>query len=268
MESYKITLEFCGMEKEGTHVRLDDFIAELGRFSGIARNAEDVISGNAERSIYYRITDLTHNSPARVTIEACVKENQPDRREATLKEISSTMNKLKKGEQIKGENRFYLVDSMRYFAEPVGIKLSRLNVIFGNDKINLDEEFKARAALYVAPEESCTSTARGMLDAINIHGVDRIFWLYPEIGASKVQCLFPEKLFEMAKTALGKRVEVAGVFKYKVNAPYPHLAEVEEMMVFPSNDELPTFKDLFGIDPEMTNGLSCDDYIRKVRSAN
>ena len=68
--------------------------------------------------------------------------------------------------------------------------------------------------------------------------------------------------------ALGMRIEVTGIFKYKVNAPYAHLAEVEDLIVLPLDDELPTFKDLFGIDPEMTNGLSSEDYIRKVRSAN
>ena len=268
MGYYKITLEICGTEKDGTHVRLDDFVTELGRFAEIARNAEEVISGRASRSIYYRVVDLKHSSPAAVTLEACVRNPKYDIREATLNEISNTMTKLKKGDEIKGNQRFYLVDSMRNFAEPVGTRITRLSVVFEKERINLDQEFKARAALYVAPEESCVSAAVGMLEAINIHGAERVFWLYPEIGPRKVQCIFPEKLLEPAKMALGQRVEVMGVFRYKVNAPYPHLAEVNDMTVFPPNDELPTFKDLFGIDPQITNGLSCEDYIRLVRSEN
>lgn len=268
MGSYKIILEIGGSDKEEKHVRLNDFITELGRFAEIARNAEEVISGTPTRSIYYRVTDLKHSSPASVTLEACTKNPQFDIREATLREISNTMTKLKKGEEIKGDYRFYLVDSMRNFVEPLGTRISHLSITFDEEKINLDQEFKARAALYVAPEESCESTARGMLDAINIHGTEKVFWLYPEIGPTKVQCIFPKELLEQAKMALGRRVEVTGVFKYKVNAPYAHTAEINDLMVFPPDDELPTFKDLFGIYPEMTNGLSCDDYIRKVRSEN
>lgn len=97
---------------------------------------------------------------------------------------------------------------------------------------------------------------------------DRVFWLYPEIGPTKIQCLFSQDLFERAKMALGRRVEVDGLFRYKVNAPYPHLADVKEMTVFPYESDLPTFDDLFGIDPGITNGLSCEDYIRNIRSEN
>jgi len=268
MDNYKITLEI-GNDIEGKNVRLTDFITELTRFTEVARNAEEVISGRSTRTIYYRVINLTHSSPASVTVEACVKDTQFDIREDTLEEISNTMTKLKKGEEIKGSNRFDLVDSMRNFAEPVGTKISHLRVIIGGrHEINLDKEFKARATLYVAPEESCVSTSRGMLDIINIHGADRVFWLYPEIGPNRIQCMFPDKLFDKARMALGMRIEVTGIFKYKVNAPYAHLAEVEDLIVLPLDDDLPTFKDLFGIDPEMTDGLSSEDYIRKVRSAN
>lgn len=268
MENYKITLEI-GNDTEGKNVRLADFVTELTRFTEVAGHAEEVISGRSTRTIYYRVINLTHSSPASVTLEACVKDPRFDIREGTLKEISNTMTKLKKGEEIKGSDRFDLVDSMRNFSDPVGTKISHLRVIFGGkNEINIDNEFKARAALYVAPEESCESTARGMLDIINIHGHDRVFWLYPEIGPNKIQCIFPDKLFDKARMALGMRVEVTGMFKYKVNAPYAHLAEVEDLIVLPLDDELPTFKDLFGIDPDMTNGLSSEDYIRKIRSAN
>ena len=268
MKSYKITLEL-GNDKEGGNIRLSDFVTELTRFTEVARNAEEVVSGRSIRTIYYRVTSLRHSSPARVTLEACVKDPQFDIREDTLKEISSTMKKLKKGSEIKGGDRFHLVDSMKNFADPVGTKISHLKVIIGGGKkISLDEDFKVRANLYVAPEESCESTARGMLDAINIHGPDRKFWLYPEIGPSKIQCMFPENMFETAKTALGRRVEITGNFRYKVNAQYAHLAEVGEMVIFPPDEELPTFNDLFGIDPDLTMGLSCEEYVRNIRSGN
>lgn len=268
MGSYKITLELCGAEKEERHVRLNDFIAQLTRFMEIARHAEEVTAGRASRSIYYRVTDLKHSSPATVTIEACTRDPKYDIRGATLKEIANTMRKVKMGEEIKGNDRFYLVDSMRSFAEPLGKGISQLNVIFDKEKIGVDQAFKARAILYVSPEESCRATFRGMLDIINIHGGDKVFWLYPEIGPTKIQCTFPEDLFELAKIALGKRVDVKGVFKYRTNAPYPHAADIEGMEVLPPDEELPTFKDLFGIEPEMTGGLSCEDYIRVIRGEN
>jgi len=183
-------------------------------------------------------------------------------------EISDTMEKLKKGQQIEGNRKFYLIESIRNFTDPVGKRIGGLTVIFGKKIISMDQEFKTRANLYVAPEESCYSTFRGMLDVINVHGPQRIFWLYPDIGPHKIQCIFPNELLELAKMSLGKRVEVEGTFKYKVNAPFPYAADVKSMLTFPPNDELPTFKEMLGIAPDLTLGLSCEDYIRQIRSEN
>jgi hypothetical protein len=266
MKNYRITLALDGLDSEGGYIRLNDFIAELGRFVEIARQAEDVVSNKTSRSIYYRIVDLKHSSPASITLEARAKDPKFDIRAAILDEIADTMTKLKSGEEIKGRERFYLIESIKNFADPIGKNISRLNVFFDQNKINLDQEFKARANLYVAPEESCKASFRGMLDIINIHGPEKLFWLYPEIGPHKIQCTFPERLFETAKMALGKRVEIVGLFNYKINAPYPHAAEVDDMSTLPPDAELPNFKDLLGIDPDFTSGLSSEDYIRKIRN--
>jgi len=267
MKDYKITIALCGIDKEGGYIRLGDFIGELQRFAEIARNAEEVVSGKMSNSIYYRIIDLKHSSPASVTIQACVKDPKYDIREATIKEITETMKKLQTGEEIKGHEKFNLVESIRNFAEPVGKRISHVQVVFEKDKVNVDQEFRARVNLYTAPEETAHSSFRGMLDIINIHN-QNAFWLYPEIGPNKIQCTFPDKLFELAKASLGRKVEVTGLFKYKMNAPYPHAAEVDSMVTLPSDDELPTFKDLFKIDPDITGGLSSEDYIRKLRGEN
>lgn len=130
--------------------------------------------------------------------------------------------------------------------------------------IYLNPEFKARVNLFVVPEECCQAIFRGMLDMINIH-YEKIFYLYPEIGPTRIQCSFEVALFETAKSALGKRVEVEGIFKYKIRAPYPYAAEVNKINILPEDHELPTFKDILGIDPDITGGLRSEDYIRKIR---
>jgi hypothetical protein len=267
MKDHKITLTFEGTE-EGGHIRLNDFLNELSKFIEITRKAEELVSSRVSRSIYYRIVDLKHTSPASLTLEACLKDPNYDIREAIHKEIFSTMDKLQKGEDIREKERFYLVESIRDFSDPIGKHVSKLNVIGNGNVINVSEEFKARAHLFTAPEESCHSTFRGMLDIINIHGPEKLFWLYPEIGPTRIQCKFHAGLFEDAKTALGKRVEVQGLFKYKIRAPYPHEAEVDNLETLPSDHELPTLKDLLGIDPDITGGLSSEDYIRKIRDAS
>ncbi len=267
MKDHKITLTFEGTE-EGGHVRLNDFINELNKFINITKKAEEFVSSRFNRSIYYRIVDLKHDSPASLTLEACLKDKKYDIREDIHKEIFYTMDKLQKGEEIPERERFYIVESIRDFSDPIGKHVSKLNVAGNGNVIDISEEFKARANLFTAPEESCHSSFRGMLDIINIHGPEKLFWLYPEIGPTRIQCKFNVDLFEQAKSALGKRVEVQGIFKYKIRAPYPHEAEIDTLDPLPSDEDLPSFKDLMGIDPEITGGLSSEDYIRKIRDAS
>ncbi len=268
MKNYRVTLTIEGDPKEHGDVRLDTFISELARFADVARKAEEVISDkDKQHSIYYRVVNLRRSSPARVTLEACAKDPSYDVREAVHTEIAQTMKRLSTGEEIKGRERFYLIESIRNFVDPIGKKVSTLNVSFDRKIIRLDEKFKARADIYVAPEEIGRSYFTGMLDAINIHGPNRMFYMYPLVGPNKIQCIFPDRLLGGAKKSLGERVKVTGQFRYKLNAPYPHSAEVETIEPFPPEGELPSFIDLFGVEPDLTNGLPSVEYVRRIRDA-
>jgi hypothetical protein len=264
MKEHKITLTVDGTDVGG-YVRLSDFLHELSTFIEVARKAEELVSSHLSRSIYYRVVDLKLLSPASVTLEACTKNPKYDIREAIHDEIFKTMEKLQRGEEIKEKEKFYLVESIKDFAEPVGKKVSKLNLSREGNIIYLNPEFKARVNLFVVPEESCHAIFRGMLDMINIH-YEKLFYLYPEIGPTRIQCRFDVELFEAAKSALGKRVEVEGIFKYKIRAPYPYAAEVNKIDMLPEDHELPTFKEILGIDPNITGGLLSEDYIRKIRN--
>lgn len=269
MKDYKVTLILEGDPSERGDVRLETFIGELAKFADIARKAEEFVSGgNTQSSMYYRIINLQRSSPATVTLEACTKKPDLDLREIVHAEISDTMKRLGSGEEIRGRERFYLVDSIKHFVDPVGSKrLSLLNISIDNNVVYLDEKFKARVDIYVAPEEFSRSYFTGMLDAINIHGASRIFYMYPLVGPNRIQCIFPDSLLDKAKKSLGARVKVTGQFIYKLNSPYPHSAEVEEIDPFPPEHELPSFGDLLGIEHDLTGGLSSEDYVRAIRDA-
>jgi hypothetical protein len=268
MKNYRVTLTLEGDPSEQGYVRLDAFINELSCFTEIAKRAEELVAEkNGQSSIYYRVVDLKRSSPSAVTLEACLKDPEYDIREPVHAEIVDTMQRLEKGEDIKGREKFYLINSIKHFVDPVGKKISKLNISIDKNVVYLDEKFKARVDIYVAPEETSSSYFTGMLDAINIHGASKLFYIYPLVGPTKIQCLFPNHLLEKAKASLGSRIKVTGQFKYKLNAPYPHYAEVEDIETFPPDDELPAFIDLLGIEPDLTNGASPEEYIRNIRNA-
>ena len=100
-----------------------------------------------------------------------------------------------------------------------------------------------------------------MLEQINIHDGANVFSIYPEIGPSRVQCHFGPSLFDKAISAVGERVSVSGTFKYKPEENFPYAVDVDDIDIYPREDELPTFDDLRGIAPDATGDILSEDFI-------
>lgn len=268
MEEHIITLTLEGSPEDNGNVRLTDFINELEKFLEVSRRAEEVVSGRETRSIYYKIIGMSHSSPASIKLQACARDANYDIRSSVRREVVTSINQIDNKEDIKDKNRFHLIESLGHLTDPVGKRVKKLYLAWDSKPINLTQEFNARVNLYVVPEETCRSVFRGMLNLIDIHGNRMVFAIFPEIGPNRIQCIFPADLFEGAKKALGRRVEVFGTFHYKVNAHYPHAAEIDKIDILELDDDLPTFDDIIGIDKGLTGGLSSEDYIEKIRHEN
>ena len=106
-----------------------------------------------------------------------------------------------------------------------------------------------------------------MLEQINIHLGANTFYIYPDIGPKEITCRFPNRLFDDAVSAVGKRVEVFGTLQYRVGVPFPHLIEVDNVEAFPPDYELPDWDDLRGRAPDATGELSSEAFIRELRDA-
>ena len=53
--------------------------------------------------------------------------------------------------------------------------------------------------------------------------------------------------------------------RYKAAAPFPHEIAVEDLETLPEEHELPTFAELRGAVPNLTQGLTSEEYIRQIR---
>jgi hypothetical protein len=105
-----------------------------------------------------------------------------------------------------------------------------------------------------------------MLDQINVHLGANTFHIYPEVGARKVTCHFPSKLFDDAVSAVGRRVEISGTLHYRAGASFPHQISVTSIEAFPPEYELPDWDDLRGRAPNATGGLSSEAFVRELRN--
>jgi hypothetical protein len=89
------------------------------------------------------------------------------------------------------------------------------------------------------------------------------FRVWEEVTGQAVICRFGAGLFEQVKQALGRRVLVYGMMiSNAIGAPTS--IAVEDIELYPSEEELPTIEEISGIVPNLTEGKSLAEYLRDV----
>jgi hypothetical protein len=63
----KVTIRLIGSDNDLQHVQFTDFLTQLHAVRIALENVERVISGYDRPSVYFRVTNLSHSSPATIT---------------------------------------------------------------------------------------------------------------------------------------------------------------------------------------------------------
>ncbi|HEX3526235.1 MAG TPA: hypothetical protein VH988_04140 [Thermoanaerobaculia bacterium] len=106
---------------------------------------------------------------------------------------------------------------------------------------------------------------RGKLEAINLHGSANVFEIYPHAGPSRVNCHFPSVLVKEAVGAVNRYVEIHGTLRYRTNDSYPFAVEVSRIVTLEDEEDMPTFDELLGSAPNLTDGTPAEDWVAHRR---
>lgn len=240
MENFpRITIQMEGLVQEGGHLRLNDFLRRLEDWKKIL-NQIDHFSPSGERAeVYYRVVDLSHSSPATITLEA-VPVRKKKKKAASRAAVRARPNKLvqviktiqKKGEA-PGDVDPDTLAAMRSVvpSESNGISMARIQ--FESSSVDLDQVFTKNLNNLIEGEEYSMGSVEGRLEALNIHGPKYSCVLYSEIGPQKVHCYFPAFKKSEVIAAIGKFVRVTGRKHFRGKVPYPYMIDLKEMEVLP-----------------------------------
>jgi hypothetical protein len=262
---YRISLSIEGLASEDGHVLAPDFLRAVQLLLAILKRIERQVTRGAEKdSIYFRVVDLSHSSPATVVLQAQTVTPSQDQRHALLERFFSVLGRVESG-SLQGRFDYPMLASIRDMTRPVGRTLAALKVSGMGKVIPFDERFRANIETVLAPEQTYPGTIRGVLEAINVHDGANVFRIFPDVGPSKVACHFPASLERDAVQAIRRFVEVTGILKYKTAADYPHEVEVRGLEVLPLEEDLPSLSDLRGTAPECTGALLSEEFIRSLR---
>jgi len=261
----KIVIKFEGKDIEDRHVRLSEFVSRLESLYKLLRQIDLNITGEKSPTVYYQITNLSHDSPASVEIEAKPEPKHIDRSEAVLDKFYFGFDRIIKSQQVPDDFPYEILDAYKTFIEHPLKELSSFDIVRDGERLSITDDIVYTLDKAISGEFKNEGTMSGVLEAINIHGGNNKFTIYPLAGPHKVVCHFPSSQLVEAISAVNKHVSVQGTFKYRSKAFHPYEVEVKEIEVFPDDDELPSLSSLRGIAPNATGDIDSVKFVRELR---
>lgn len=265
MAGQTITIQIKGDEIDEEHVRFSEFVEQLDRLRNALKRVDHLVSGSEEKSVYYRIIDLRHSSPATLALEAKPLEQQKDYSAIVVDKFLSGLRQIEKTGKAPADFDIPTLEAFKGLTKMLQKHISEVTIGNGDYTVTLTRELGDRIDQIIGPDEIMEGSIAGMLELINIHNKTNKFHIYPAVGPRKVVCQFPAHLLNKALSAINRHVNVIGKLKYKQRDSYPYGVAVSEIEIYPPDEELPSLEDIRGIEPNVTGDMSSEDFIRSMR---
>jgi hypothetical protein len=263
-----LTIQLEGSLDDDGNVRLEDFLEELGAIKTALKHTELIVAGKPN-TVYYRVVDLTHSSPSSVRIEAVAQrreyQNIPRR---VVRRFATSLRMIQRRHRAPRDFNLETLEAFRNIYNPLGKKLRKVTITEDEKqkKASINQAFDDALNRIIGHDERERGSMLGKLEALNVHLGNRVFFIYPTVGASKVTCKFvgPE-LRDKVLASAGKYVRVDGWIVFKSKAKFPHAMDVQEIETFPQ--DFSKLSDIRGIAPDATKGERSEDFVRELRDA-
>jgi hypothetical protein len=171
MTTQRITIQLQGSDEDGGHVRLTDLIQQLEAVRTALKHTERLVTGTEERALYYRVVDLSHNSPATIVLEAVLTKPQL-RASIPLRTVNSFFRNLR---QISNKGRVPskvdvpALESYQALGSGLDKNIRHIKITNDSASIEINEPFQDKVAEIIGPDEFVEGSLTGMLEWLNIH---------------------------------------------------------------------------------------------------
>lgn len=265
MNGNKISFTIEGTDENRGHVELSVFAEKVRHFLDLLNVS---VKDRGEETVVFHVVHLSHSSPATIECEA-IAEGE-DAAAAAVHAIGENLTCV---EENTTQNLSHpVLSAMEQLVKfkPSKIAWAEMQIL-GNqveDKriYKLDDNFKERLSHVRRIEERTISTIDGRLEQINIHNNAKTFRIYTTLPVfSSITCVFPSNLLEKVQNSLGAFVSVSGECFYRPEAPFPYKMHVRDMVILPSNEDLPSLSDLYGIAPSGEGEKPSEQFVRELR---
>lgn len=234
-EQHTIALSLEGTPEDHKHVRLDDFLVQL-------KSLQDALScidreANGRTTLYYRVIDLRHSSPATVKIEPVLRE--PFRKAGIKSQYRNSPSIVHhrffeslesirfKGTKIENTTE-ETVDAFVDLISGLGKAFSTGSIFNHSANVPLDVELSDNLEGLMKPGYVSNGSVVGNLLSITFARSNR-FYLYPSIGPTSIACHFDDALEKRARSCIKRLVRVFGQKYFRPNTGQPFRVDVSKI---------------------------------------
>jgi len=257
-----------GVTDFGGDVKLAHFIEKLSALRAGLIEADHIISGASQATVDYLVSDLSHSSPAAVTLKPFpIADNGADPVGIInfFVQCIDEIRRLKIRPNRVTENLLASIKKLVSGAEGT-YERAWLKTSEGRSAALDRETSTAIDALLVNLTRKSLGSIKGVVKKYFGVGERPYFKIFPAIGNVEIKCLFPPNLIDKASSAVEHTATVEGELHYTEGEFWPFEVKVRDIRVHKKDSELPTLMSLFGAVPNATGEMSAVEFIRFNRN--
>jgi hypothetical protein len=263
-------------------VPFDSFLELARNTLSILQDLDASISQSENASLEWEIIGASLNSPMMLTIKGH-SDIGIDISEDVIRAYLTGVEQVDKGSEVMPP--YFTADTLRKtrdmvnvlndgikkvaFSSPKSVPVVPSKKVIENVAVILEAQeleesnnvVELHAHRHSTKEEQATIT--GTLETVTVHGKKPKFVIYDPLTSNRIDCFFQEEKLEEIKSLLPSRVSVTGTAKHNKQG-HPTSIEVETFKKLRSKGELPSFKDLEGIN--FSGELDPTEYVRRLRN--
>lgn len=266
MRSTKFKITLKGDEADDS-LRLGDLIEQLNSIKSALNQVDIAISGNRTPSLYYRVTNITMNSPATFELEVVSNTKPRAYGRSIVAKFNRDLKTVISGKRPTNAD-LNLLESYGALVQPMRKHVSQVSFEFDDKSMDLPRNLDIKVDEILGPDQIEQGSIVGSLDVIDVHNQKNLFKIYPVVGPSSIKCRFPQGLLSEAISGIQHFVRIHGELHFKKSERFPHLVKVSKIEPLPERSDRVSLSSLRGIAAGALGDKSSTEYIDMVRNGD
>lgn len=258
-----LTLHMEGLVEDSGDLELGVFVEKLKTLKSALREADRILHGADTDGIGLLVANLTHNSPAAVTLRPASALSGTSSSDV-FEYFARTVSDLSARGGSVGNASVYLLEKILELCNGYGSRFSRMWLSNGRrDLAGFDATTRESVLAALGRTVYALGSVKGRVERYNGHGDKKYLYVYPLLGG-RVKCLFDDELRLKAAAAVERTVIVHGRLFYHEGEFFPYQVQVETIDI--PEEANTTLESFIGSAPDATGDKSSVDFIKEGRN--